>query len=79
MKKSTFCEIKYMNGLFFFSKARYMIGVGFKILARTPKLPPIYPPPEIFTHLSRMECTALINWTNPFKGSWVVGLNFIQF
>ena len=27
MNKSTFYEIKYMNGLFF-SKARYMIGVG---------------------------------------------------
>ena len=40
MNKSTFCIIKYMNGLYF-SKARYMsreymIGVGFKILARTP-------------------------------------------
>ena len=29
MNRSTFCEIKYMNGLFF-SKARYMIRVGFK-------------------------------------------------
>ena len=28
MNESTFCEIKHMNGLF--SKARYMIGVGFK-------------------------------------------------
>ena len=27
MNKSTFCEIKHMNGLFF-SKVRYMIGVG---------------------------------------------------
>ena len=34
MNRSIFCEIKYMNGLFF-SKVRYMIGVGFKILART--------------------------------------------
>ena len=25
--KSTFCEIKYTNGLLFFSKARYMIGL----------------------------------------------------
>ena len=35
-----------MNGSVF-SKARYMIGVGFEILARTPvrKLPPSYPPP----------------------------------
>ena len=31
MNRSTFCEIKYMNRLGFFSKARYMIGVGFKI------------------------------------------------
>ena len=30
-----------------FSKARYMNGVGFEILARTPvpQLPPSYPPP----------------------------------
>ena len=35
-----------MNGSVF-SKARYMIGVGFEILARTtvPQLPPSYPPP----------------------------------
>ena len=47
MNRSTLCEIKYMNGLFFFSMARYMIGVGFKILALTPvpKLPPPPPPP----------------------------------
>ena len=47
MNRSTFCEIKYMNGLFYFSKARYMIGDGFKILARTPvpKLPQSYPHP----------------------------------
>ena len=39
-------SIKYMNGSVF-SKARYMNGVGFKILARTPvpHLPPSYPPP----------------------------------
>ena len=38
--------IKYMNGSVF-SKARYMNGVGFEILARTPvpKLPLSYPPP----------------------------------
>ena len=36
MNKSTFCEIKYMNRLVFFSKAGYMIGVGFKILTRRP-------------------------------------------
>ena len=30
MNRSTFCEIKYMNGLgLFFAKARYTIGVGF--------------------------------------------------
>ena len=35
MNRSTFWMIKYMNGLVF-SKARYMNGVGFEILARTP-------------------------------------------
>ena len=40
MNRSTFWMIKYMNGSVF-SKARYMDGVGFEILARTPvpKLP----------------------------------------
>ena len=33
MNRSTFCEIKYMNRLFF-SKVGYMIRVGFKILAK---------------------------------------------
>ena len=33
--RSTFWMIKYMNGSVF-SKARYMNGVGFEILARTP-------------------------------------------
>ena len=44
MNRSTFCEIKYKIGLFF-SKVRYMIGVGFKILVHTPvpKLPQSYP------------------------------------
>ena len=45
---STFCEIKDMNLIgCLFSKARYMIGVGIKILARTPvpKLPLPRPPP----------------------------------
>ena len=35
MKRSTFRTLKYMNGSDF-SKARYMNGVGFEILARTP-------------------------------------------
>ena len=35
MNMSSFFEIKYMKGLFF-SKARYMFGVGFEILAHTP-------------------------------------------
>ena len=45
MNMSTLCTIKYMNRSNF-SKARYMIGVGFKILGRTlvPKLPPNFPP-----------------------------------
>ena len=40
MNRSTFWMIKYMNGSIF-SNARYMNGVGFEILARTPvpKLP----------------------------------------
>ena len=47
MNMSTLRTIKYMNRSYF-SKARYMIGVGFKILGRTPvpKLPPSYPPSE---------------------------------
>ena len=45
MNRSSFWMIKYMNGSVF-SKARYMNGVGFEILARTPvpKLPLSYPP-----------------------------------
>ena len=45
MNRSTF-GMKYMNGLF--SKARYMNGEGFEILARTPvpKLPPLHPSPR---------------------------------
>ena len=41
MNRSTFCEIKYMKGMFF---QRPGIYLG---LVRTPipKLPPIYPPP----------------------------------
>ena len=35
MNRSTFCEIKYMNRLFF-SKAGYMIGVGFRIPPPSP-------------------------------------------
>ena len=46
MNMSPLRTIKYMNRSYF-SKARYMIGVGFKILGRTPvpKLPPSNPPP----------------------------------
>ena len=47
MNWSTLWMIKYMNGSIF-SKARYMNGVGFEILARTPvpKLPlSNHPPP----------------------------------
>ena len=41
MNRSSFSQIKYVNRLFFFPKAGYVIGVGFKILKRTPvpKLP----------------------------------------
>ena len=43
MNRLTFYKIKYMNGRFF-SKARHMIGVDFKILAcrPVPKLPQSY-------------------------------------
>ena len=44
MNRSTFQAFKYMNECVF-SKARYMNGLGFEILARTPvpQLPPSYP------------------------------------
>ena len=44
MNRSAFWMIKYTNGSVF-SKARYMNGVGFEILARSPvpKLPLSYP------------------------------------
>ena len=46
MHMSTLCTIKNMNRSYF-SNARYMIGVGFKILGPTPvpKLPQVTPPP----------------------------------
>ena len=45
MNRSTFWMIKYMN-VSVFSKARYMNGADFEILARTPvpKLPLSYSP-----------------------------------
>ena len=51
MNRSAFWMIKYMNGSIF-SKARYMNGVGFEILARSPvpKLPLSYPPPPPHKH-----------------------------
>ena len=47
MNMLTFCWIKYMNRSFV-SKTKYMIGVGFKNLARTPipKLPQNYTPSQ---------------------------------
>ena len=46
MNRSTFCEIKYTNGLFLFKGQVYDRG-WFKKMARTPvpKLPQSYPPP----------------------------------
>ena len=57
MNMSTLCTIKYMNRSYF-SKARYMIGVGLKILGSTPvpKLPPSYPSRDPY-HLLRMLYT----------------------
>ena len=47
MNMSSFCEIKYINRLGVFKGWVYVIGVGFKILTRTPvsKLPELPPPP----------------------------------
>ena len=59
MNRSTFWMIKYMNGSVF-SKARYMTGVGFEILARTPvlKLPLSYPTKyEHGSHPSQLKLT----------------------
>ena len=57
MNMSTLRVIKCMNGSGFFSKARYMIGVGFEILARTllpvtlpTPLPPPHRAPNTHTH-----------------------------
>ena len=59
MNRSTFWMIKYMNGSVV-SKARYMNGVGFEILARTtvPKLPLSYPtlPPEELILTKSVAC-----------------------
>ena len=48
MNRSTFRTIKDING-FVFSKARYMNGIGFEILARTPSTTPPPPPPHTHT------------------------------
>ena len=64
MNRSNFWMIKYMNGSIF-PKARCMNGVGFEILARTPRTtitpklsyppppPPLPPPPPPHTHTHR--------------------------
>ena len=61
MNRSTFCEIKYMNRLGFFSKAGYMIGAGFKILTRTSvqKLPPP-PPPRVYSDEAHPDACATL-------------------
>ena len=64
MNRSTFWMIKYMNG-FVLSKAMYMNGVGFEILARTPlpQLSLIYPPPPHPRHpLSFINSSELHNF-----------------
>ena len=51
-----------MNRLGFFSNVMYMIGVGDKILGRTPipklKLPPSYPPPPPPGHTQLIAISA---------------------
>ena len=69
MNGSTFCEIKYMKGYFCIYMIR--IGVGLKILARTPipKLPTSYspmptppPPKEINTFLKMFPKSKVFNY-----------------
>ena len=68
MNRSTFWMIKNMNGSVF-SKARYMNGIGFEILARTPvpKLPLSYtphppppPPRSRWFHMWRLFCHCIV-------------------
>ena len=61
MNRSTFWMIKYMNGSIF-SKARYMNGVGFEILTRTPvpKLPLSYTPEACRTILFHEKIIIII-------------------
>ena len=61
MNRSTFWMIKYMNGFIFFSKARYMNGVGFEMLARTPvpKLPLSY----TILHMCKVSC-GYLHWNS---------------
>ena len=68
MNRSAFWMIKYTNGSVV-SKARYMNGVGFEILARTPvsKLPLSYPspppPPEVSTiSFYYLDLPTLTSW-----------------
>ena len=73
MNRSTFWMIKYMNGSIF-SKARYMNGVGFEILARTPvpKFPSKYASSwrgyfSLYMELCRVNLTVLFLhnlWSN---------------
>ena len=60
MNRSTFQMIWYMNGSVF-SKTRYMNGVDFEILARTPepKLPQSYPSPTPTPSLGDLVGTRL--------------------
>ena len=57
MNRSTFRMIKYINSVF--SKARYMNGVGFEKLTRTPSPPP---PPPAHTHTPPQTCRWSINY-----------------
>ena len=61
MNRSTFWMIKYMN-VSVFSKAKYMNGVDFEILARTPvpKLPLSYPPRGSIIVTPATRCGVLI-------------------
>ena len=75
MNRSTFCEIKYKNRMFV-SKAMYMIGVGFVILARTPvpKLHPSYPHPQPRPHKD-LDVFCLIKKIYCYVQTGLPGLN----
>ena len=79
MDRSTFLKIKLMSGLllFFLSMSRYIIGVVFKILARTPvpKSPP--PPTDLLTAACYKTMILLLNYSSCFVVLLIVCSGFV--